>query len=212
MTALILPTPPERSPFACTFRAGLSERLHSETGFATAWALQARLAGLALLAAVAFFSVWLALAATLGWSLIATSAYFHIREGGAPDLLEIQFRRGATGSRGNCGSALYCAFRVLLIGPPAFVFAKLAALTMNRSACKGVRSWLSPAALVVGLTLFGVTSTHHLLQHAGYRGSNLLHLSYGGSLLNVGYRVVIGALIINAITYIVSLLNVRALV
>jgi hypothetical protein len=60
------------------------------------------------------------------------------------------------------------------------------------------------AVLWIGLVLFGVTATHHLLSRAGYSGASLLNLSYVGTVLNVSYRTVVSVIVVNLATGIIS--------
>jgi hypothetical protein len=55
--------------------------------------------------------------------------------------------------------------------------------------------------LAAGATLFGVTTTHHILRKGGFEGQGLLKLSCVGSLLNVSYRTVLSAVFLAGISY-----------
>ena len=46
--------------------------------------------------------------------------------------------------------------------------------------------------------MFGISTSQHVLRKAGFRGGALLRYGFLGSLLNVGYRVALSALLLDA--------------
>jgi hypothetical protein len=184
----------------------LRRQARSDAGFVTAWAIQARLSGIMLLAILALVSFWVALVVMLAWGIVATIVYFHARERGAPDLIELPtrayHRAGAIGRTMHVGVRL---FGLLVIGIPALLYTRLAPLA-DRVPVGGTHSLhIQRISLFFGLTFFGVTTAHHILRRSGYSGSSLLRLSCLGSCLNVGYRVLAGAFVLNLVTHIVTL-------
>jgi len=171
--------------------------------FSTVWAVQSRLASIALFGLIAFSSVWLTLGLMFAWSIAATFVYFVARSYGAPDLLEIHMpsfnqTRVQTSLMGTFSSV----FRICIVRLPAFVFTRLVRLKApghchRRRFCHGI-------VLAAGVTLFGVTTTHYLLRKGGFSGSSLLQLSCVGSVLNVSYRTMLNALFIAAFTHFVD--------
>ena len=169
--------------------------------------MQSRLASFTLLAFIAFSSDWLALTVMAVWSLAATLVYFFARAHGAPDLLEIGMKGS---SRRALSSSLIGAFnslfRIVLVGPLAFAYTRL--LNLKAPGTCNRRRLCHAAVLGAGLTLFGVTTTHHILRRGGYSGGGLLKLSCLGSLLNVSYRTALSALFLAAVSYVISLSGV----
>jgi hypothetical protein len=102
----------------------------------------------------------------------------------------------------SAGGALLKVFQVVLVGPPAFVFTKLLRLAAPGECVR--RRLCHAAVLGAGATLFGVTTTHHILRKAGFEGRGLLKLSCLGSLLNVSYRTALSAMFLAGLSYLVS--------
>lgn len=190
-------------PQTSTWRvsARLRGSLRNQTTFAAVWAVQSRLASMALLSLVALSHPWLALGLMAAWSLIATVLYFVARTHGAPDLFEIGMsstpRRTVASSAGGLFLSL---FRIVLVGPPAFLFTKLLRLQAPGNCPR--RRLCHAAVLGAGATLFGVTTTHHILRKGGFEGRGLLKLSCVGSLLNVSYRTALSAMFLAGLSYV----------
>jgi hypothetical protein len=179
------------------------ESVLGDVTFSALWAVQSRLASITLLSLVALSHAWLALAVMCAWSLVATVAYFFARSHGAPDLLELGISK-ATGRTvsSSVADAFKSVFRIVLVGPPAFIFTKLLRLQAP-GACPR-RRLCHAAVLGAGATLFGVTTTHHILRKGGFSGGRLLKLSCVGSLLNVSYRTALSALLLAGLSYVVG--------
>jgi hypothetical protein len=142
----------------------------------------------------------------LVWSLAATLLYFHARSIGAPDLLVI---RTPTLKRSCLATALVEAAtslsRIWMAGLPAIIFTHL--LHRQEQAGWAASNTAGRATLGAGATLFGVTTTHHVLQGAGYRGSRLLQLSCLASVPNVFCRVLVGAASLGLLAQFARLVN-----
>jgi hypothetical protein len=184
----------------------LQQRVRDETGFTAAWAIQSRLAGITLLGLVALWSTWVALGAMLVWSLAATYFYFHARQRGAPDLANIRIACRLNGSkRRSLMNTATAVTRLWLVGPQAFLFTRLfARVSLARPVNCGRTRAIRLGGLALGLTFFGVTTTHHLLEAAGYSGDALLRLSCIASVLNVSYRVLVSALMMEAVAHLMA--------
>jgi hypothetical protein len=177
-------------------------------GMVAAWEAQSQLATMVMVALVAMVSAWWAFGIMLAWSLIATVVYDHARKRGLPDLLERGDEQEEPSRRGFAASlvaAATSAVKVWLVGVQAFVYSRTLGRVFNTPA----RCWRTRLArstvLGLGLTLYGVTTCHHLLRRAGYSDGGVLRLSLVGSLLNVSYRVLLGAIIIDAFGHLISL-------
>jgi hypothetical protein len=157
-----------------------------------AWNLQAQLSTVALLSLLALFSVWTALAVMVVWSAISTVVYVHGRRRGLPDI----FGRPRQSCRAR--SAVISLGQACVGGVQPFVYTRTLCHLIETPA-KGLRSRVSRLAILgVGLTLFGVTATHHLLQRAGYEGRDLLHYSLLGAVLHAAYRILLSGALISA--------------
>lgn len=168
-------------------------------GLLSIWEAQSQLSTVVLISLTALLPVWLAIGPMLAWSLIATVAYHLARQRGLPDVLDSAgavARRGR-GVLGLLRTGCLTAGRAWLAGFQAFLYTRTARrLLTNPARCRSRR--LTRAGVVgLGLTLFGVSTTHHLLQRAGFSGSALLRLGFLGSLLNVTYRVLLSALVLD---------------
>jgi hypothetical protein len=177
-------------------------------GMVAAWEAQSQLATLVMVALVAMVSGWWAFGIMLGWSLIATVVYYHARKRGLPDLLERRNEVAEAPERSLVGSlvtAVGSGVKVWLVGVQAFVYSRTLGRVFNTPA----RCWRTRVArstvLGLGLTLYGVTTCHHLLRRAGYSDGGVLRLSLVGSLLNVSYRVLLGAIVIDAFGHVLRL-------
>ncbi len=171
-------------------------------GFAALWEVQSQLATVTLFVLLAVVPFLAVLAVMLTWSLVATVAYHLGRQRGLPDLLGTTTLR-----RDRPRASLFdwlrfggaSAAKVWLAGIQPFVYSRTFCLVLGRRA----RGWPMRAArlavLATGLTLFGVTSSHHMLRRAGFSGNRVLTLGFVGSVLNVSYRLVLGAVIVNAL-------------
>ena len=88
--------------------------------------------------------------------------------------------------------------RVWMVGLQAFVYSR----TAGRVLLQPARCWRTRltriAVLGVGLTLFGVAAAHHMLAKAGLPEDRVLKLSFIGPFLNVPYRILLSAIVVNA--------------
>ena len=187
------------------------ERIESgwvhEVGFVAAWKIQSMLATLAFITFVALIPISLVLAIMTAWSLLAALFYHKARQRGLPDLFADS--RIATGQASKAWWTRFVAPTVTLVkafvvGFQPFIYCRTLGCLVrpaNSLSSRMVRS----AVLWVGLVLFGVTATHHLLSRAGYSGAQLLNLSYVGTVLNVSYRTVVSVIVVNLATGFISL-------
>jgi hypothetical protein len=165
--------------------------------FLVVWEAQSQVATLAFFGLVAFGSMWLALPVMLVWAGIATIVYFAARHRGFPDILE--HHPPAAGASSSCKVrflAVSCV-KVWFAGLQAFAFSRATRGVLNPS-LSGWKRLARPGLLVVGLTMFGVATAHHLLRGAGYQGARLLQLALAGALLNVVYRTLLSAALAHA--------------
>jgi hypothetical protein len=174
----------------------------NDVGFVAAWEVQSRAATIAMIALVAFVSIWVALGAMIVWSLVATSTYHNALQRGRPDLLKNTWLTSE--SRGVplldwIGAAIRSVLRACLAGVQPFLYCQAFSRILSRpSTCR--RTSLGRTAILgVGLTLFGVTTCHHLLRAAGYPDARVLRLSFLGPFLNVPYRVLLSAFVVHAL-------------
>ena len=178
-----------------------------EVGFVAAWKIQSSLATLAFFAFVALVHLGLALLIMLAWSLVATLIYHRARLMGLPDLFE-NSRVSASGAGKSwfAGSTTvaFTLVKACLVGVQPFIYCRSLGFLL-RPAASLPRRVARLAVLWTGLTLFGVTATHHLLGKAGYSGAELLNFSYVGTVLNVAYRILISAVLVNVVTGVVSI-------
>jgi hypothetical protein len=188
-------------------RERLRAGLFQEVGFVAAWKIQSSLATVAFFAFVALVHLGIALLIMMAWSLVATLIYHRARLMGLPDLFE-NSRISAFGA----GKSRYAGFTTMaftlvkacVVGVQPFIYCRTLGFLL-RPAASLPRRAARLTVLWTGLTLFGVTATHHLLQKAGYSGGELLNFSYVGTILNVAYRILISAVLVNAVTGVVSL-------
>ena len=162
------------------------------------WEVQSQLATVTLVSLIAFVSIWAALATMLVWSLVAHLLYHHARDHGLPDLVTVEAPRRGSGSSAFLRHAAGSAVRVWFVGLHNLVFARVA--------CSGLRSGEGVAGclrriaiLALGMTLFGVTTTEHLLRRAGFSGRVLLSRGLIGPFLNVPYRIFLSAAAMHAV-------------
>ena len=168
-------------------------------GFLGVWEAQSQLSTFVLVALSALLPVWLAFVPMLVWSLLATVVYYHARERGVPDLLDVAQPAVARERRGLCSLARslgVSAVKVWLAGVQSVLYARTCCRVLGTPAA-GWRKVARFGVLGVGLTMFGVTTSQHVLRRAGYQGADLLRLGFVGSCLNVPYRVLLSALFID---------------
>ena len=169
----------------------------NDAAFVVAWEAQSQIATVVLLSLIAFVSIWAALFTMLAWSMIAHVVYHHAREHGLPDLITVQVPKRGCGSSTFVRHAAGSAVRVWFVGLHNLVFARFAC-----SVLRGGDGFAGSARrigiLSFGMTLFGVTTTEHLLRRAGFRGSPLLYRGMIGPFLNVPYRIFLSAAVVHA--------------
>ncbi len=172
---------------------------------ASIWEVQSYLATAALYGLLVLTSMWLTLPVMLAWSLLATVVFFHGRKRGLPDLLKDEPLRSEQ-RWGLLGNLSLYAGRIWLVGIQAFLYSRTFCRVLDREPTRCRRSRLAQKAVLgVGLTLFGVTATHHMLSRAGYAGGKLLTLGMVGSICNVTYRVLLSAAVVGAVTQVMAL-------
>ena len=182
-----------------TRRAG--NRLH-EVGFLTVWELQSQVATVASVTFVALLPIWTALICMLCWSLVATLVYCRARRKGLPDLLDTRWGMPSPslgGIRSWLSATGVSLLKTWFAGLQPFLYARVFCPVLLRPAT----SWRGKAihwlVLAVGFALFGVTTVHHLLERAGTPKEKMLRLCLVGPFLNVPYRIVASALVLNFI-------------
>lgn len=188
--------------------AGLRSKVpwHS-IGFLSFWEIQSQLSAIVLIALLAFVSPLLALGPMLVWSLLATVVYYQARERGVPDVLEavsITVPRSANDLFACARTVGVIAGRVWLAGFQSFVYARVVCPLLARTSTGPRRRLVRIAVVAVGLTLFGVSTSQHVLRKAGFRGAQLLRFGFLGSVLNVGYRVLLSALLLDVARIVAS--------
>ena len=170
-------------------------------GFLAAWRVQSQMATTATVGLSTLVSIWAALAVMVVWSSLATFAYYRGRSGGVPDLLARSPLAAATGRTpwlSRIRGASVSVLKVFLAGVQPFLFSR----TFCRILTKPVIGWrirlARIAVLGFGLTLFGVTHSHHMLREAGYADGTALRISLLGSMLNVTYRIFLSAILFHS--------------
>jgi hypothetical protein len=174
--------------------------LWHDIGFAAVWEAQSQFSALVLVALLAFASFWTTLIVMLAWSLLATMVYFYGRSRGLPDLLEISRPKKSARSRwlSRITATLVTGVKAWFAGIQPFLYSHACTPLLNSKASSRHMRAARYTTLGLGLTLFGVTAAHHILRKAGYSGSQVLHLGFVGSFLNVPYRILLGSIVINA--------------
>lgn len=179
--------------FASPFSQEMNRSLRHGS-FLACWQVQSKLAAISSLALVAV-SPWLALIVMMVWSLAATFVYYKARQRGVPDLL--------ANPTADCRMAMRTGRivgRLWLIGLSAYAFANILRPVLLRPSALA-----RGAVLGVGLTLFGVSTSMHMLQVAGFTGPRLLAISLLGVVMNVPYRIFCSALTLHLVLEAVSL-------
>jgi hypothetical protein len=167
-------------------------------GFLAAWKIQSQMATTATVGLATLVSIWAALAVMLVWSCLATFAYYRGREWGVPDLLSKQPLAAETGAAPwltRIRGAAILVLKALLAGIQPFIFSRTCCRVLAKPAIGWRTRMARIAVLGFGLTLFGVTNSHHMLREAGYPDDKALRISLFGSLLNVSYRVCLSAIL-----------------
>jgi hypothetical protein len=146
-------------------------------------------------------SIWAALAVMVVWSSLATCAYYRGRSWGVPDLLAKSPLAATTGDTpwlSRVRGAGVSVLKVVLAGVQPFLFSRTFCRILTRPAL-GWRIRLARIAVLgFGLTLFGVTHSHHMLHEAGYPDGKALRISLLGSVLNVTYRIFLSAILFHS--------------
>jgi hypothetical protein len=164
-----------------------------------AWQIQARLATLVLVGLVAVVSLWAALTIMLSWSLMATFGYCLCRQRGLPDLLENSRPKPINAPElAWMRWALLSLLKAWLVGVQAFIFSRTVGWLLMRPDRRWRARLVRVVVLGIGLTLFGVTASHHMLRKAGYAEGDLLRFSFVGSFLHVPYQILLSAAVVRA--------------
>jgi hypothetical protein len=172
-----------------------------QVGFITLWEVQSQLATLALLALVALVPIWVALSVMIVWSLAATSAYLWGRRRGLPDLLEHSWSRPPVAPSHWLGwlkSTSLSAVRAWAAGLQPLIYSRTLCRVLTLPAT-GRRVQVARALVLgLGLTMYGVSAAHHMLRKAQLSERQALQLSYIAPFLHVPYRILLGAIAVNA--------------
>jgi hypothetical protein len=169
-------------------------------GFLGIWEVQSQLSAIVLLTLTALVPPLLAFLPMLAWSLMATVIYYYARERGLPDLLEIKRSTEPRRVRNLITAARelgLTAAKAWLAGLQSFIFSRSICRILGRPAITRKERLLRLGVVALGLTMFGVSTSQHVLRRAGYSGSALLRIGFAGSALNVGYRVLLSALFVD---------------
>jgi hypothetical protein len=139
----------------------------------------------------------------LTWSLVATLAYCHLRLRGLPDVFDTRWRRPSP--RPNSWLPWLSATSASLVkawlaGVQPYLYAKAVSGFLARPATRWSGRICQAAVLSPALMLFGVTAAHHLLRQAGLPSRRVLPVCCVGSVLNVSYRIVLGGVILGALS------------
>jgi hypothetical protein len=175
----------------------------SDAAFVVGWEIQSQISTIVLVTLIAFVSIWAALATILVWSLIAHFAYVFAREHGLPDLVTVQAPKTDGGPSTFLRHAAGSAVRVWFVGLHNMVFAHIACSVL-RGGEGFTRRAKRIGILGLGMTLFGVTTTEHLLRRAGFSGSSLRYRGVIGPFLNVPYRIFLGAAVMHGLLQVID--------
>lgn len=189
----------------------LVARLRERGGFAVlaivAWEVQSQIATMALISLLVLTSPWLAFAVMLTWSLVAAVTYYKARQMGLPDLLKMPVSE--PGAKRPSPMQMFFAVpmtlgKVWLSGIQPFIYSRTLCRVLHLTGT-GLRQRAAKVAVLgIGLTLFGVTANHHMLERAGLSGGTLLRLSMIGAAMNVVYRVAFSAFVVGVMTGLVN--------
>lgn len=170
-----------------------------DVSFVAAWELQSQISSVVLISFARFAHVWETIPVMLVWSLTTTMVFHHARLKGRPDLLE-RVRWGTESKRLRIRmlSTLWTAFRAWIAGVQAFIFARIFGVLLQKRTQCWRQSCARVGVLGLGLTVFGVPTAHHILRKAGYERGALLRRACFAAFLNVPYRVLVSAFLINA--------------
>jgi hypothetical protein len=196
-------------PDPSTWERDVAERVRQSAcgvGFVAAWEVQSQLATLVLIGLVATVPLAPALIVMLGWSFAACAVYCYSRRRGMPDLLDAHPERSAQERKHVWAlkAAVLTLIKAWLAGLQPFVYSRTVCRVLAQpSRCARTRL-VRGAVLFVGLTLFGVTAAHHMLRKAGYSEDRIFKLSLAGSCLNVPYRLLLSATMINVASRVIT--------
>jgi hypothetical protein len=146
------------------------------------------------------------------WSLTTTFAFHRARMSGRPDLLE----RTSWGTRSKMAhvkvmGGAWSVIKAWLAGLQAFMYTRV----FRRVLLSDGRCWRERLAkftvLGFGITIFGVPTAHHLLRKAGFERSGLLRMGFLAACLNVPFRVLASAFVINFALSVLGILDRRML-
>ncbi len=201
----LVPSPPAPSSEALNaIRSRVGAHL-PDVSFVAAWELQSQLSSIVLISFARFAHVWETIPVMLVWSLTTTAVFHYARLKGRPDLLE-RVRWGTESKRLRIRvlSTLWTAFRAWIAGVQAFIFARIFGVLLQKRDHHSRQRFARIGVLGLGLTVFGVPTAHHILRKAGYEKNALLKRAVFATFLNVPYRVLVSAFLINAVLGIVK--------
>jgi hypothetical protein len=180
-------------------------------GFVAAWELQSQFSTVVLVGLVAFAPLSICLGVMIAWSLLATVVYFVARRRGLPDLLEIgqpNLSRASRPSSRLFGLLLLFLIKLWFVGFQAYVYSRTLCPLLDRREKRGVSNRLAWLGVVgMGLTMFGVSASQHMLGRAGFQPRQALTLGFAGSFLNVPYRVLLSATVVHTTLSLLHLLT-----
>jgi hypothetical protein len=166
--------------------------------FVAGWELQSHVSSIVLVGFARFGSVNAAIPVMLLWALLSTLAFHHARLAGRPDLLEhTSWGTHSHAWHVRAMSMCWSVLKAWLAGIQAFLYARVFGCVLrNEGRC--LRQRLTKITVLgFGLTIFGVPTAHHLLRKAGFERAALLRLGFVATFLNVPFRVIASAFVIN---------------
>jgi hypothetical protein len=176
-------------------------------GLVAAWEAQSYLATLTLVTLLTLVSFWVALGVMLAWSLIGVLVYPAARRRGLPDLLEKDARPLTAGHPATrIVRVTWLLLRIWLTGVQSFAYSRCAGSVLSSQPANWYKRAGRLGVVGLGLTLFGITTSDHILRKAGFSGRGLRRASFLGPFLNVPYRLVLSAIVINTLLGLLGML------
>lgn len=156
------------------------KKLWREMRFLALWEIQSRFSTLTTFILVATVGWW-TLPIMLIWALTATLVYEWLLSKGQPDLMEMG-KPGFTGWIVGLLAFIFVGWRQVLYTHSVTRYG----LNPGESRVKGL---IRKILLGIGLVLFGVVPTHHLLKKAGYSKREIVWGNLAGRFLNVAFQI-----------------------
>jgi len=145
-----------------------------------------------VLSLIALAPIWAGLLLMALWSMATTVIYIWTREHGCPDILEIRLKRAESDPGLSPRAVAASAVKVWFAGIHVVAFAKLAHPFVHTRRMRLPGRVLRVVLLAAGMTLFGVSTTEHLLRRAGFRGDRLVRFALIGPLVHIPFAFFAG--------------------